>query len=80
MQVEARIGFEEWDVSRGLQPITLNEVCDTFGEANNEVVALLTCTEALAGRYLTLQTLVMTFLEVDEVYVHSEYAHTGYKS
>ena len=78
--MEARIGFDDWNVSRGLQPITLNEVCDIFGEANNDVVALLTCTEALAGRYLTLQTLVTTFLEVDEVYVHSELAHISYKS
>ena len=71
--VEARIGMRPLPGSFGNLPIsTGNSLCGTFLNGTTDPVLWFNCSQPLTGRYLTLQSIIWAFLEVDEIYVHGE--------
>ena len=53
--------------NHGLAPIVKNDKCGEYRGGNMKMVALVFCGQPMAGRFVTMQSSVVTYLEVDEV-------------
>lgn len=67
--VIVRVGFEDVG-NHPLSLITKNVQCGEFGKGTMEMVAIIFCESSLSGRFLTVQSTAVTFLEFDELEVY----------
>lgn len=65
--VEVRIGRTEVGSSHGLQAIVVNHACAVYAGGDMEMAALIFCTRLMSGRYVTVQSTAVTYLEIDEL-------------
>ena len=66
--VVIRIGTTDHS-NHGLEPIVVNQICGEYPGGNMEIVALIFCDNVMEGRFITMQSSAITYLEVDEANV-----------
>ena len=66
--VTIRFGLTDHS-NHGLKPIEDGQICGVYPGGNMEMVALVLCDQPLVGRFVTMQSSVVTYLEVDEANV-----------
>ena len=50
--------------------LDFNELCDTFGAASWDTEVWFNCSTPLTGRYMSVQSTIWAYLELDEIWVH----------
>ena len=70
--VTIRIGNVDWSEVGGLRPIDVNKQCGWAGSPPSGTFQLwFKCFSSMTGRYLSAQSSAHTYLEADEVFIHS---------